>query len=587
MKKKFFAVAAFAFAFAFAFSASAAFELGSTTLKRGSKGAAVSQLQMALNSCNAAGLSTDGIFGRGTEAAVKAFQASKGLTADGLVGNQSKAALNSCGSTTPTTPVSALCPNGMTLASNCTMSPNSSSWGTSSAEGYITDAASDSANRVSDIYESESDKVVHGFRVTARLADQKVERVQVVFDRTSPIGSSSENLAKYISGVSLWNGSTKIATISVADADRSQTDESYTFNFTGLNAIIAKDTVGRFYVSVNANGSIDSNDTSADWTVKIPSSGFRATSPNGVYVTGFTSGTVADVTNLSFGKFSSSGVKAVVSLAASSPLAYTQEVSKTTATNNVTLLDFNVKAEVAPVTLRNLPVTLTSVNTPSNFINNLKLMRDGQIVADVAPAAVVTFTNLSTGLATVPAGQTVKYSVVADFKAQGSTYGTYGNGTTVSAKITSISLGDWSVVDAAGDQITSRSGSANGYTVTLASAGSSASLVGSSYIAPTTGNSTADGSISISFNVTAFGGDVVLADDGTDLTYALTGSTETDAILTVDGLTVDGNGDFTIPEGQTRKVTLSLKHNTVTGFVRLTVTAVDGTPVTNIKSLDY
>lgn len=590
MKKKFFAVATLALAFAFAFTASAAYDLGSTTLKRGSKGAAVSQLQMALNACNSAGLSTDGIFGGGTDSAVKAFQASKGLGADGLVGSKTKAALNSCGSSTPSTPSSsaALCPNGMTLASNCTMSPNASNWGSSSAEGYVTDAASDSANRVSDVYESESDKVVHGFRVTAKLADQRVERVQVIFDNNS--GNGSENLAKYISSVSLWNGSTKLATMSVADADRSQTDESYTFNFTGLTSVIAKDQVGRFYVSVNANGSIDTNDTTADWTISIPSSGFRASSPNGVYVTGFTSGSVSNVTNLSFGKFASSGVKAVISLAASSPLAYTQEVSKTTAENNVTLLDFNVKAEVSPVTLRNVPIQLTSVAAPSVFMNNLKLMRDGQIVADIAPAAFSTFTNLSSSLATVPAGQTVKYSVVADFKSQGSTYGTYGNGTTVSAKIATIASGTsgFSIVDSAGDQVTSRSGSANGYTVTLASEGASASLVGTgTYLAPDTDGSTMDGTIAISFNVTAFGGEIELADDGSDIGYTLTGSTETDAIVTVDGLTVNGSNDFVIPEGQTRKVTLSLKHYGVTGFVRLTVNTVAGTPVTNIKTSDF
>jgi putative chitinase len=50
-------------------------------LKQGSTGADVTKLQQAL------GLKTDGTFGPGTEAAVKAFQAKNGLTADGIVGN--------------------------------------------------------------------------------------------------------------------------------------------------------------------------------------------------------------------------------------------------------------------------------------------------------------------------------------------------------------------------------------------------------------------------------------------------------------------------------------------------------------------
>jgi len=50
------------------------------TLRRGSRGTEVEILQKQL------GITADGIFGPGTEAAVKAYQRSKGLTADGVVG---------------------------------------------------------------------------------------------------------------------------------------------------------------------------------------------------------------------------------------------------------------------------------------------------------------------------------------------------------------------------------------------------------------------------------------------------------------------------------------------------------------------
>jgi hypothetical protein len=49
-------------------------------VKNGSKGDVVKQIQKVL------GLNADGIFGSGTEAAVKAWQAKNGLTADGIVG---------------------------------------------------------------------------------------------------------------------------------------------------------------------------------------------------------------------------------------------------------------------------------------------------------------------------------------------------------------------------------------------------------------------------------------------------------------------------------------------------------------------
>lgn len=51
------------------------------TLKYGSKGQEVKQLQNLLG-----GLNPDGIFGKKTEAAVKSYQSSHGLTVDGIVG---------------------------------------------------------------------------------------------------------------------------------------------------------------------------------------------------------------------------------------------------------------------------------------------------------------------------------------------------------------------------------------------------------------------------------------------------------------------------------------------------------------------
>lgn len=58
-------------------------------LRKGMKGGHVSVLQQKL------GTTIDGDFGPATEAAVKAFQSSKGLTADGIVGLRTWAALNS------------------------------------------------------------------------------------------------------------------------------------------------------------------------------------------------------------------------------------------------------------------------------------------------------------------------------------------------------------------------------------------------------------------------------------------------------------------------------------------------------------
>ncbi|MEM6387933.1 MAG: peptidoglycan-binding protein [Pseudomonadota bacterium] len=64
-------------------------------LRKGSRGAAVKRLQEGL------GIGADGIFGSGTENAVKEFQTTHGLDADGLAGPETLAKLDSFEEMTP------------------------------------------------------------------------------------------------------------------------------------------------------------------------------------------------------------------------------------------------------------------------------------------------------------------------------------------------------------------------------------------------------------------------------------------------------------------------------------------------------
>ncbi len=61
--------------------------------KRGSTGSVVRQIQTKLSNWGYYSGSVDGIFGSGTESAVKHFQRKNGLTADGIVGSRTLAAL--------------------------------------------------------------------------------------------------------------------------------------------------------------------------------------------------------------------------------------------------------------------------------------------------------------------------------------------------------------------------------------------------------------------------------------------------------------------------------------------------------------
>ena len=71
------------------------------TLRRGSQGDEVADLQTILNARYGADLEVDGNFGKATEAAVKAFQKAHGLTADGICGPKTWKALGVTGNTNP------------------------------------------------------------------------------------------------------------------------------------------------------------------------------------------------------------------------------------------------------------------------------------------------------------------------------------------------------------------------------------------------------------------------------------------------------------------------------------------------------
>ena len=64
-----------------------------STVRKGDTGETVKTLQTMLNAVNNAGLTVDGIFGSGTETAVKNFQKANGLTVDGVAGPKTWAKL--------------------------------------------------------------------------------------------------------------------------------------------------------------------------------------------------------------------------------------------------------------------------------------------------------------------------------------------------------------------------------------------------------------------------------------------------------------------------------------------------------------
>jgi peptidoglycan hydrolase-like protein with peptidoglycan-binding domain len=70
------------------------YNFGTTTLKDGSRGEAVMELQKFLNTKLNLNLVVDGKLGPKTIAIIKQWQKANGLVADGLVGNKTKLMMN-------------------------------------------------------------------------------------------------------------------------------------------------------------------------------------------------------------------------------------------------------------------------------------------------------------------------------------------------------------------------------------------------------------------------------------------------------------------------------------------------------------
>ena len=86
------------------------YNFGATTLKNGSKGEAVKELQRFLNAKLNLGLVIDGALGPKTIAVIKQWQSDNGLVADGLIGAKTKAMMNAEAGTT-TTPATTSTPS--------------------------------------------------------------------------------------------------------------------------------------------------------------------------------------------------------------------------------------------------------------------------------------------------------------------------------------------------------------------------------------------------------------------------------------------------------------------------------------------
>ncbi|HQV64860.1 MAG TPA: peptidoglycan-binding domain-containing protein, partial [Candidatus Paceibacterota bacterium] len=182
----------------------------------------VKAAQTALNTCvPGSNLVVDGKFGPLTTGVFKAFQASKGIKVDGIIGSDTAAKLAACSG-------SMVIDNGSTVMSG--------------TEGYLSNDVKLGAYNSTKVMEGDRDKVVFGFEVLAKDADQKIDGLSIAL--TNSNGASSKKITRYASEISVWLDGKEIGRKSVSNYS-SDSSDVYTYRFTGMTGVIKQNMKGQ------------------------------------------------------------------------------------------------------------------------------------------------------------------------------------------------------------------------------------------------------------------------------------------------------------------------------------------------------
>jgi len=611
----------FAFVFAAASTASAYTHMG--TLKLGSSGSQVMELQKALNAkgfvVSTTGAGSPGMestyFGAKTQGAVVAFQTANNLGKDGIVGNNTGAALAGAVVTGPTTPTPG-CPagamyNSMTgaLCSGTPTTPTTPTGPLAGSDGTIDDVSTITSYDGEDLGEGQDDVKIAGFEVEASNdGDIELKSLKLTFDPTGNATGDSDNLDDYISGVSIWMGSTKIGSADVDDFNEN-TDDSFSKTITLSGAIVRADETEKFYITVDAVGTYDSGDIdgTVDYSVGVESirymdgSGVTSTYSASSFTGGAADGVIGwdgvgdgiSFDAVDFATAADINVKFTVD--SDSPEAGIVIVDDSTVTNDVVLLKGEIEVEGdSDVVIDALPFSFSPVgDNITNMAEDLRLVINGteksESVASMfdGSTATITFDNLGVN---VDAGDTISFEIIADIKGTDD----FAEGDTLTASFTASNRAMADIEDEGGDAVAAgdRSGTATGEAQEFRSEGIAVTLVSTNK--ESSGDSDQIGTFTIRYKVKAVGTDVYVSSVATaSLTTTGTGTvvgveragtatiggvTTTVVNITDDDLT-SGVGNYLVEEGTENTfemvATVSLPAAGADGQFRALIRAID------------
>lgn len=560
-------------------------------LYEGLSGADVTALQNYLKTGGYFTATATGFYGPITKAAVAAWQAANGVSpAAGYFGAISRAKYVAlAGPAAPPAPVAGL----------------------QGGEGdfrnfeVLGDPSSENAS------EGESNLKVLGVQFEADGSDLKIERMEVIFSLESGANNHTRPWY-YFKNVSLYRGSDKIASKDAdTSGDWSELDDEtvadtgafkdYKMTFTGLNEIVEEGDEEQFYVAVSMADAIDSNDEDGIWGVHVPVDGIRAVDAAGInqYAHSSVSSQTINFEAVTVGNL-------IVSYDANENKSRVVEVDNINDTNGVEILAFTMKADDGDVLVTDVAVDLVATlidDLNGDMVKRLALYRNGslvktEVVPDVSVAtATVTFDDVDF---TIDAEDTDDFVIKADFQdTEGTGSAAFDNADTLAADIDAADV----TAETSQGLAASVTGSAVGGTLSAYDSGIRLALVSKSAVrSHTATDSSSDpydqGTYTIKFDVTAFGGDMYVQDGALASTTVLQVGNDNGAqydVMNSDGTanaavfgtataaftssaTAGVNSNFKIPEGQTKEFTL---------VVTATASSADAYIIVGLESVGY
>lgn len=531
----------------------------------GRSGAEVTALQKFLiNRGHSIPAGATGYFGGQTQTALASFQASQGIApAAGYFGPVTRGKVNLLCTTTV--------PPGNNGGNPPTTGGENPLTGEATLERYDAKSGDDT-----NLSEGQKNAVIMDASFRVKDGDVRINRVDLAM---RPANTNNEKDPwDVFNEISIYDGSTRLARIDASDQDNweedAPTNGDYRLRMTGLNWVLRDGKTANLTVKATVANSVKGTNDGESWDVFIPTNGIRGMDGDNASVY---TGDSADSVSVDIDQAGSQD-EIAVKRSDEDPNATTLQLksNKSSGWTTVFAFDLDTDNSTNDIDVRKIPVKLT---VGSGTVNTF--MRDARLVVDGTTYTKKTVTDGSTntmlfeidkGDLTIDAGDRVTVEVQVDFKALAPS----NEGTTITGSVDTAGIVAKGADTLTGSQL---SGSATGETHTMRTQGAVIAAQSTSVAFKANSSNTKDddaGSYSITFDVTAFDGDIFIpkfADRGTSLGTAGANFVIEDmsnggnaiasgtAVSSLASKATSEGSFFKVPEGETKSFTLTVEYD--------------------------